>query len=228
MAVTANASIPTFRGVPSGHPYADHHRPLPRASKCESSRTTGHQKLSYPSVRSAAISKPSPTWSRSKTRSNFSTELHSEHSLEAGRIPAGRPYHTGRTFRSKTSYKFAIFRATPLIYARPTQHCPLCASSPSNGSAISHVPNTVAPANRRDSDAVPSSTGRATRQDRARPSASAAGNREAGGSAGEDPYRIVGGRKIFVDELDVVGFLDGYEQLRSIDPQSYNPAAYLW
>ena len=90
------------------------------------------------------------------------------------------------------------------------------------------MPNTVAPAIRRDSDAVPSSTRRATWQDRARPSASAAGNREAGGSAGEDPYRIVGGRKIFVDELDVVGFLDGYEQLRSIDPQSYNPAAYLW
>ena len=204
--------------MPTRQIHTDYLRRFPLSTKCDTSRATGHCKLEHASLRTSSSSCRSPVCLQSKEYSNMTTNFPIKHRLGAGRTP----------FRNVSSDKNAVFHGKALDYARPRHQCPLCTSNSSNGSAISHVPNTVAPAGRRDSDAVPSSSVRATWQDRARPIASAAGDREAGGSAGEDPYRIVGGRKIFVDELDVVGFLDGYEQLRSIDPQSYNPAAYLW
>ena len=45
---------------------------------------------------------------------------------------------------------------------------------------------------------------------------------------GSDPYRLVDGRKIFQDELDVSGYLAGCSSLQAFDDVMYNPAAFLW
>ncbi|CAI5960993.1 unnamed protein product [Closterium sp. NIES-65] len=44
----------------------------------------------------------------------------------------------------------------------------------------------------------------------------------------EKPYRFVDGRKYYLDELDIPGFLDGSRYLRPSDPETYNPAVFLW
>ncbi|XP_075664437.1 uncharacterized protein LOC142634050 isoform X3 [Castanea sativa] len=45
----------------------------------------------------------------------------------------------------------------------------------------------------------------------------------------EKPYEIVdSGKKAYLDEQDVVTFLDPPKELIPLDPSSYNPAAYLW
>ncbi|KAK9281641.1 hypothetical protein L1049_004544 [Liquidambar formosana] len=45
----------------------------------------------------------------------------------------------------------------------------------------------------------------------------------------EKPYEIIpGGKKAYLDEQDVVTFLDPPKELIPLDPASYNPAAYLW
>ncbi|XP_044486520.1 uncharacterized protein LOC123211729 isoform X2 [Mangifera indica] len=45
----------------------------------------------------------------------------------------------------------------------------------------------------------------------------------------EKPYEILPGGKIsYLDEEDVVSFLDPPKELIPLDPASYNPAAYLW
>ncbi|CAI5458216.1 unnamed protein product [Closterium sp. Yama58-4] len=44
----------------------------------------------------------------------------------------------------------------------------------------------------------------------------------------EKPYRFVDGRKYYLDELDIPGFLDGSRYLRPFDPETYNPAVFLW
>ncbi|XP_050289133.1 uncharacterized protein LOC126727497 isoform X3 [Quercus robur] len=45
----------------------------------------------------------------------------------------------------------------------------------------------------------------------------------------EKPYEIVdNGKKAYLDEQDVVSFLDPPKELIPLDPSSYNPAAYLW
>ncbi|KAM4113259.1 hypothetical protein ACJW30_05G206700 [Castanea mollissima] len=45
----------------------------------------------------------------------------------------------------------------------------------------------------------------------------------------EKPYEIVdNGKKAYLDEQDVVTFLDPPKELIPLDPSSYNPAAYLW
>lgn len=45
----------------------------------------------------------------------------------------------------------------------------------------------------------------------------------------DKPYEVLpGGRKVYLDEQDVVSFLDPPKELIPIDPDSYNPAAYLW
>ncbi|XP_028772035.1 uncharacterized protein LOC114745418 [Neltuma alba] len=49
-------------------------------------------------------------------------------------------------------------------------------------------------------------------------------------SAWDDkPFEILpSGRKAYLDEQDVVSFLDSPKELIPLDPDSYNPAAYLW
>ncbi|KAL0877957.1 hypothetical protein Bca101_027663 [Brassica carinata] len=45
----------------------------------------------------------------------------------------------------------------------------------------------------------------------------------------EKPYETLPtGKKVYVDESDVVTFLDPPKELIPLDPASYNPAAYLW
>ena len=45
----------------------------------------------------------------------------------------------------------------------------------------------------------------------------------------EKPHEIVdNGKKAYLDEQDVVTFLDPPKELIPLDPSSYNPAAYLW
>lgn len=45
----------------------------------------------------------------------------------------------------------------------------------------------------------------------------------------EKPFQILpSGTKAYLDEQDVVSFLDPPKELIPLDPTSYNPAAYLW
>ena len=45
----------------------------------------------------------------------------------------------------------------------------------------------------------------------------------------QKPYEIVdNGKKAYLDEQDVVTFLDPPKELIPLDPSYYNPAAYLW
>lgn len=45
----------------------------------------------------------------------------------------------------------------------------------------------------------------------------------------DKPYETLPNGKIaYVDEQDVVTFLDPPKELIPLDPSSYNPAAYLW
>ncbi|KAI4329438.1 hypothetical protein L6164_021701 [Bauhinia variegata] len=45
----------------------------------------------------------------------------------------------------------------------------------------------------------------------------------------DEPYEILpSGKKAYLDEQDVVTFLDPPKELIPLDPASYNPAAYLW
>lgn len=45
----------------------------------------------------------------------------------------------------------------------------------------------------------------------------------------EKPYEYLPtGRKAYLDEQDIVTFLDPPRELIPLDPASYNPAAYLW
>uniref|UniRef100_A0A2N9FHV8 Uncharacterized protein n=1 Tax=Fagus sylvatica TaxID=28930 RepID=A0A2N9FHV8_FAGSY len=45
----------------------------------------------------------------------------------------------------------------------------------------------------------------------------------------EKPYEILeSGKKAYLDEADIVTFLDPPKDLIPLDPSSYNPAAYLW
>lgn len=45
----------------------------------------------------------------------------------------------------------------------------------------------------------------------------------------EKPYEILPTGKIsYLDEQDLVTFLDPPKELIPLDPTSYNPAAYLW
>ena len=56
------------------------------------------------------------------------------------------------------------------------------------------------------------------------------GERENGRAAwDEKPYDVLSiGRRVYLDEEDVVTFLDPPKELIPLDPASYNPAAYLW
>lgn len=45
----------------------------------------------------------------------------------------------------------------------------------------------------------------------------------------DKPFEILpSGRKAYLDEHDIVTFLDPPKELIPLDPTSYNPAAYLW
>lgn len=45
----------------------------------------------------------------------------------------------------------------------------------------------------------------------------------------EKPYDVLsGGGRVYLDEEDVVSFLDPPKELIPLDPSSYNPASYLW
>ncbi|KAJ0984943.1 hypothetical protein J5N97_003299 [Dioscorea zingiberensis] len=45
----------------------------------------------------------------------------------------------------------------------------------------------------------------------------------------EKPYELLpGGKRSYLDEQDVVSFLDPPKELIPLDPDSYNPASYLW
>ncbi|GFY97285.1 pentatricopeptide repeat (PPR) superfamily protein [Actinidia rufa] len=45
----------------------------------------------------------------------------------------------------------------------------------------------------------------------------------------DKPYEVLrGGRKVYLDEQDVVAFLNPPKDLVPLDPASFNPAAYLW
>lgn len=45
----------------------------------------------------------------------------------------------------------------------------------------------------------------------------------------DEPYEVLPNGKIaYLDEQDVVTFLDPPKELIPLDPSSYNPAAYLW
>ena len=49
------------------------------------------------------------------------------------------------------------------------------------------------------------------------------------GNDGEDPYRILeSGRKVYLDELDVITLLDPPAYLIPNDANTYDQAAYLW
>lgn len=54
--------------------------------------------------------------------------------------------------------------------------------------------------------------------------------REEGLSPWDDkPYELLpGGRRSYLDEQDVVSFLNPPKEFIPIDPASYHPAAYLW
>lgn len=56
------------------------------------------------------------------------------------------------------------------------------------------------------------------------------GERANGGTAwDEKPYDVLSaGRRVYLDEEDVVAFLDPPKELIPLDPTSYNPASYLW
>ncbi|KAJ9693485.1 hypothetical protein PVL29_012315 [Vitis rotundifolia] len=56
------------------------------------------------------------------------------------------------------------------------------------------------------------------------------GERANGGTAwDEKPYDVLSaGRRVYLDEEDVVTFLDPPKELIPLDPASYNPASYLW
>ncbi|KAJ0229236.1 WD repeat protein [Hirschfeldia incana] len=55
------------------------------------------------------------------------------------------------------------------------------------------------------------------------------GGRGYGSPWDEKPYETLPtGKKVYVDESDVVTFLDPPKELIPLDPSSYNPAAYLW
>eukprot|EP00850_Spirogloea_muscicola_P005786 SM000027S09567 [mRNA] locus=s27:32911:34821:- [translate_table: standard] len=58
--------------------------------------------------------------------------------------------------------------------------------------------------------------------------AAAASGGGGGGSVGEDPYRLVDGRKVYLDEADVVALLAGEAHLQPFDPGEYDASAYLW
>ncbi|KAL2462405.1 Cell division control protein/predicted DNA repair exonuclease [Forsythia ovata] len=54
-------------------------------------------------------------------------------------------------------------------------------------------------------------------------------NAEATSSWDEKPYEVLPSGKIaYLDEQDVVAFLDPPKELIPLDPSSYNPAAYIW
>lgn len=45
----------------------------------------------------------------------------------------------------------------------------------------------------------------------------------------EKPYQVLpNGKIVYLDEQDVVTFLDPPMELIPLDPSSYNPASYLW
>lgn len=45
----------------------------------------------------------------------------------------------------------------------------------------------------------------------------------------DKPFRILpSGERAYLDEQDVVTFIDPPKGLIPLDPSSYNPAAYLW
>lgn len=45
----------------------------------------------------------------------------------------------------------------------------------------------------------------------------------------EKPYELLpGGKKAYLDEQDIVTFLDPPKELIPLEPASYNPAVYLW
>ncbi|TKY64683.1 hypothetical protein E2542_SST14581 [Spatholobus suberectus] len=45
----------------------------------------------------------------------------------------------------------------------------------------------------------------------------------------DKPFEILpSGKKAYLDEQDVITFLDPPKDLIPLDPSSYNPAAYLW
>lgn len=45
----------------------------------------------------------------------------------------------------------------------------------------------------------------------------------------DKPFEILpNGKRVYLDEQDVVAFLDPPNQFIPLDPSSYNPAAYLW
>lgn len=45
----------------------------------------------------------------------------------------------------------------------------------------------------------------------------------------DKPFEILpSGKRVYLDEQDVVTFLDPPRELIPLDPGSYNPAAYLW
>lgn len=45
----------------------------------------------------------------------------------------------------------------------------------------------------------------------------------------DKPYQVLPSGKIaYIDEQDVVSFLDPPTELIPLDPSSYNPASYLW
>lgn len=64
------------------------------------------------------------------------------------------------------------------------------------------------------------------------PVAAVAGGREreqVSSAWDEEPYELLSNGKIrYIDEQDVVTFLDPPKELIPLDPASYNPAAYLW
>lgn len=55
------------------------------------------------------------------------------------------------------------------------------------------------------------------------------GSTESISSWDDEPYEVLpNGEIAYLDEQDVVTFLDPPKTLRPIDPSSYNPATYLW
>ncbi|KAJ4959208.1 hypothetical protein NE237_026319 [Protea cynaroides] len=45
----------------------------------------------------------------------------------------------------------------------------------------------------------------------------------------DEPYELLpSGKKVYLDEQDILTFLDPPKELIPLDPASYNPAAYLW
>ncbi|OAY69388.1 uncharacterized protein LOC109711564 [Ananas comosus] len=57
----------------------------------------------------------------------------------------------------------------------------------------------------------------------------AGGGSSSSSSWDDEPYELLpGGRRAYLDEQDVASFLDPPKELIPIDPDSYNPASYLW